>query len=243
MLPIFHKMIRNYKRQQQVTSPLSFLLNPVFLTRSRLLKRIKENSSFMKGTMLDFGCGAKPYKPFFDVDLYIGVDIKKSDNAYSDDRVDVLYDGKSIPFKDESFDSILATEVIEHIFDIDDVLADLVRVLKKSSYMLISCPFVWEEHEIPYDFARYTSYGVIYLLEKHGLKVIKQEKTTNYVETIMQMWLLYLHQYVFPRNRYLRFSLSLFFIPLINSMGIILGSILPKNYLFYNNNIIIVQKN
>jgi SAM-dependent methyltransferase len=241
---MFNKLQKKYKRQQLVPSFLSFFLNPVFLTRWSMLKRIRENSKFMQGTMLDFGCGTKPYKPFFDVGLYIGVDIKKSDNIHIsiDEQVDVIYDGKSIPFKDKVFDSILCTEVIEHVFEIDNLLTELVRVLKKTSYMLITCPFVWEEHEIPCDFARYTSYGVTYLMEKHGLKVIKQNKTTNYVETIIQMWLLYLHQYVFPRNRNLRFLLSLLFIPLINSMGLILGSILPKNYLFYNNNIIVVQK-
>jgi SAM-dependent methyltransferase len=239
---MFNKLIIKYKRQQSVPLALSFFLNPLFLLRQRLMKNIKANSSFMKGIMLDLGCGTKPYKSLFDVDFYIGVDVKKSDSEYSDGQVDVIYNGKSLPFRDESFDSILCTEVIEHVFEIDKLLTELFRVLKKTSYMLITCPFVWEEHEIPHDFARYTSYGVIYLMEKCGLKVIKQYKTTNYVETIIQMWLIYLHQYVFPRNRYLRFLLSLLFIPLLNSMAIILGSILPKNYLFYNSNIVLVQK-
>jgi ubiquinone/menaquinone biosynthesis C-methylase UbiE len=239
---MFNKLIIKYKRQQLVPLAFSFFLNPLFLLRQRLMKNIKANSSFMKGIMLDLGCGTKPYKSFFDVDFYIGVDVKKSASEYSDEQVDVIYNGKSLPFRDESFDSILCTEVIEHVFEIDKLLKELYRVLKKTSYMLITCPFVYEEHEIPYDFARYTSYGVIYLMEKYGLKVINQYKTTNYVETIIQMWLIYLHQYVFPRNKYLRFLFSLLFIPLLNSMAIILGSILPKNYLFYNNNIILVQK-
>jgi len=210
--------------------------------RRGLFKSIKDHSCFMKGTMLDFGCGTKPYKPLFDVDLYIGLDIEDCDNEYFAEHVDVLYNGTSLPFKDESFDSILATEVIEHIFEIDSLLTELFRILKKSSYMLITCPFVWEEHEIPNDYARYTSYGISYLLQKHGFEIIKKEKTTNYVETIFQMWLLYLHQYVLPRNKYLRFLLSTLMVPTINFVALTLGYFLPYNNKLYNNNVIVVQR-
>ena len=191
---------------------------------------------------MDFGCGAKPYKELFEVENYIGVDIKQLKSKYTDERVDILYDGKTLPFKNESFDSIFTSEVIEHIFEADNILSEWHRVLKKSSYILVTVPFVMEEHEIPYDFARYSSYGIKYLLEKHGFEIVHAEKTTNYIETIFQMWNMYLVSHVFPKNTILRNLLTIVIIAPFNLLGIIFGAICPKQYDLYLNNVIVARK-
>ncbi len=53
--------------------------------------------------------------------------------------------------------------------------------------MLITVPFVWNEHEIPYDFGRYTSFGIIDLLQKNGFEIIELRKSTCYVEALATM--------------------------------------------------------
>lgn len=55
-------------------------------------------------------------------------------------------------------------------FHIQEIVKELNRVLKENGEMLITVPFVWNEHEIPYDFGRYTSFGIIDLLQKMDLK-------------------------------------------------------------------------
>lgn len=55
---------------------------------------------------------------------------------------DVFYDGENIPFLDQSFDSILATEVLEHVLNLDDVLKEFNRILKPGGLILASAPSV-----------------------------------------------------------------------------------------------------
>ncbi len=191
---------------------------------------------------MDFGCGTKPYKELFNFQYYVGLDIQHPKINYITEKADIIYDGKTLPFRDNSFDSIFTSEVIEHIFEIDYALAELSRVLKKSSFILMTLPFVMQEHEIPHDFARYTSFGIRYLLEKHGFEIVHMEKTTNYIETIIQMWNIFLSEHVFPKNKIMRYLMTLMFISPFNILGIISGAIFPKQGALYHNNLVVVKK-
>ena len=232
-----------YKSELMYPSFLSIFINPFYFIRKGLLDGIKKNGHYMTGVMMDFGCADSPYRQFFNVEKYIGLDIAESGHDHSRGEVDVLYDGKKLPFEDNTFDSILSTEVFEHIFNIEEVLGELYRVLKPGGNILLTVPFVWEEHEVPYDFGRYTSFGLYHLLTKNGFKIIKQEKSTNYVETVIQMWITYLCRSVLPKKRYVGPIISTLIIFPLNLLGIILSRILPMNEAFYHNNIIVAWKN
>lgn len=223
------------------SSILSILLNPAYFVRKGLWIGIKENSHYMHGKMLDFGCGSKPYKKLFNVAEYIGLDIEVSGHQHTNEEIDVFYNGKTLPFSDCCFDSFFSSQVFEHVENLDDILNEIHRVLKKDSYLLITAPLVWGEHEIPYDFGRFTSYGMKHLLENHGFNVAKLCKSTNYVEAVFQMWAIYISS-ILPRNKYLHLLCSLFFIAPSNLLGYILSRILPKKYDFYNDNIVVAQK-
>jgi len=134
--------------------------HPYYFIRKGLADHIQLHASQIKGKLLDFGCGSKPYQSLFSVDEYIGIDFKNEGHPHDGDQIDFYYDGKTIPFEDNHFDSVLSTEVFEHIFNLGDVLNELNRVLKHGGKMLITCPFVWIEHEMPHDFARYTKFAL-----------------------------------------------------------------------------------
>ncbi len=196
----------------------------------------------MHGRLLDFGCGSKPYKPLFEVDEYIGTDIEVSGHDHRNEDIDVYYDGTTLPFTDESFDSIFSSEVFEHIFNLPQILDELYRVLKPGGHMLVTVPFVWDEHEIPYDFARYTSFGIRHILREKGLTIVDEHKTTNYVATICQMWAAYVYQHIFPKNKVFRIALTPLFITPITVCGLFLAALLPTNRNFFHNNVLVVQK-
>ncbi len=143
---------------------------PAYLTRNRLLVKLSALAPKLKGKLLDFGCGSKPYRAIFSVDEYIGLDFENPGHPHLNEQIDVFYNGKNIPFQDGHFDAIFSSEVFEHIFNLEDILGELNRVLKKGGLMLITCPFSICEHEVPNDFARYSSYSIKYLLEKMVLK-------------------------------------------------------------------------
>jgi len=196
----------------------------------------------MTGVMLDFGCADSPYRKIFNVDRVIGLDITESGHEHKNEKIDVYYDGRNIPFEDKFFDSVLSTEVFEHIFNIDEILGELWRVLKTGGHMLITVPFVWEEHETPYDFGRYTTFGIEHLLEKSGFEVLVHEKNTNYIETVFQLWITYLCRSVLPKMRYVGPVVTSLIICPLNVLGIALSRILPKNHDFYHNSIIVARK-
>lgn len=191
--------------------------------------------------MLDFGCGSKPYRELFDVVTYIGTDIAVSGHDHSNEDIDVYYDGKTLPFGENEFDSIFSSEVFEHVFNLDEILEELRRVLKPGGKMLITLPFVWDEHEIPYDFARYTSFGITHILQQKGFHVLEQRKTTHYVETVFQMWAAYVSQHIIPKNKIVRIALTPLFVMPINALGFVFGALLPKNQNFYHNNVLVVE--
>lgn len=232
---------KQYNRSLFQPTFFALLFNPFFIIRRGLYNAVNELKPNMSGRMLDFGCGSKPYRQLFNVDVYIGTDIKISGHDHTKEDIDVYYDGRTLPFDDNEFDSVFSSEVFEHVFNLDEILNELRRVLRPGGKMLITLPFVWDEHEIPYDFARYTSFGIVHILQEKGFKVLERRKTTAYVETVFQMWSAYVYQHIFPKSKVFRIALTPIFITPIHILGILLGAVLPKNQNFYHNNVLVVE--
>jgi len=140
---------------------------------------------------------------------------------------------------------VLATEVFEHVFELDHTLQEINRVMKPGGKILLSAPFVFMEHEIPYDFARYSSYGMRAVLERNGFQVLALDKTSNYVEVLCLMGLLYLNNtfvgylHVIPLvGNHLR----TFFICLLNIASVILSKIMPVKKDWYLGLVVLAQK-
>lgn len=237
------KISKIYKNQQYLVKPYSLVLNPFFIIRLGLYRSLKKNASLMNGRLLDFGCGSKPYqKLFVHVDEYIGLDMENPGHSHENEQIDVFYDGKTIPFPDAHFDSIFSSEVFEHIFELEASLSELNRVLKTNGQMLISVPFAWNEHEVPNDFGRYTSFGLKYLLEKSGFEIVNQEKTGHFAAVIAQYTALYIYELIKSKNKYLNMVSSMIFISPFILIGSILSFIMPRNRSLYFNNIILAKK-
>lgn len=237
------KRLKNiYNKEMFRPSILGVFINPLYFIRSGIYNEIIENARFIKGIMLDFGCGKKPYKSLFNVNTYIGLEIFISDKSEMNKAVDVFYDGISMPFTDNSIDCVFSSEVFEHIFNLEHVLSELYRIIKPNGYIFITLPFVWEEHEAPHDFARYSSFGIEYLLTKHGFKIVVTNKLNNYIETIFQLLNSYIIKLTIGIKPAYRILFNCIFIAPITIFGIIASKLLPKNYDLYLTNIIIARK-
>lgn len=145
------------------------------------------------GKVLDVGCGSKPYEDCFPlVSAYIGIDVETSGHDHENSKVDIFYDGLNIPFANKSFDSVVCFEVLEHVKNPKAILEEVNRVIKDHGSLLISVPFLFGEHEEPYDFQRFTSFGLLKLLKDANFNVISLEKTTSEFMAIAQLNILYL---------------------------------------------------
>jgi SAM-dependent methyltransferase len=219
------------------------LTYPLYIIRKNIYRGILKHSESLEGRMMDFGCGTKPYKPLFvNAKEYIGVDYAGEGHSHEKESIDVMYDGKTIPFPDNHFDSILTTEVLEHIFNLEDILKELNRVLKPGGRILITIPFAWNEHEMPNDFGRYTSLGFRSLLERNNFKVLQLEKTTGFVESLVQLWGLYWHIHIIPKFRpFGRIILPVFSF-CNNVFGLAIAKILPRKNDYFLNLVILATK-
>ena len=172
-----------YFRELFTPGLLGLLINPYYFSRKGLYNGIKANKHYLKGKLLDFGCGSKPYRALIDVENYIGLDIERSGHNHDNEKIDVYYNGEYIPFDDNYFDSVFSSQVFEHVPNPNSILKEVNRVMKHGGYFLVTAPFVWDEHEIPYDFNRWTSYGIKQLFNDNNFEIINNEKSSTYLQT------------------------------------------------------------
>jgi SAM-dependent methyltransferase len=231
-----------YIKQQFRPSLLGILLNPFYFSRRGLYIAIKELSSKITGDILDVGCGQKPYRDMFKFNSYIGMDIEQGGHDHSNEVIDVFYDGEKFPFESGTFDSIICNEVFEHVFNPEEFIDEINRVLKMKGYFLFTVPFVWGEHEQPYDFARYSSFGLKFILEQNGFVVEKHRKTMGGVSTIFQLFNAYLYSKLISRNNYYNLIITLFIFAPVNLVGQLFASILPGSEDIYLDNVFLARK-
>ena len=215
-----------------------------FIIRKGIYQWLLTNKRAIYGKVLDFGCGEKPYQQLFDYDEYIGVDIEVSGHDNSQNNVDVFRDGSSLPFENATFDSILATEVFEHVFNIDDILTEIHRVLKSWGSILITTPFAIHEHEVPYDFARYTWWGMQHLLTKHWFSIMSNQHYGSYRDTILQLTIWFLWKVTETKYTYLTLVLRIILVAPLMIVINILSLISPRMQKgMYLTNVAVAKKN
>jgi len=223
-------------------SAFSIIFNPYYLNRRAIHKGIMKYAKNLKGNLLDFGCGTKPYKTLFSVNKYIGIDLYENEgHELPTNEIDVFYDGDKLPFQDNHFDSVYSSEVFEHVFNLSEILLDINRVHKREGLMLITMPFVWQEHEIPNDFGRYTSYGIKSVFEKCNYEIIEHSKSPGYFLSVIQLLVAYIYNAMLPKSNVLKFLLAPITIFPINSFGLIINFFLPKRGDLYINHVILAK--
>ena len=205
---------------------------------------IRKFSGHVKGKTLDVGCGSKPYAHLFkNVTDYVGMDIEKSGHKHRHSNIDVFYNGIQFPFEENSFDSLVFFEVLEHVFNAEEFLGQVNKVVKPGGHCLITIPFLWGEHEQPYDYARYSSFGLKHLFDAQGLEIVAHKKyladfrlifllTNSYLYTVFKKYLPGLSAWVF-----------IIPISMLNNFLGLLSYILPGNKDMYFGSIYVLKNN
>lgn len=235
------KLKRLYDKEQYNPGIPGIFINPYYFARKELHKNISELAPQIKGKVLDIGCGVKPYKSLCNASEYLGLEIDSELNRKSK-NADFFYDGHKMPFENATFDGILANQVFEHVFNPREFLLEVNRILKTGGQFLITVPFVWDEHEQPYDFARYSSFGLVHCLKEAGFEILEHRKSNNGIGLIFQLLNAYLYKITELKNPYLNLFRTIILLAPVNILGILLSFILPKNDDLYLDNIVLARK-
>ena len=168
----------------------------VKIARFNILKGLKGAVKYASGRLIDVGCGTKPYKSLFApvVDSYLGVDYPQTmeTNYGAQTKVDIFTDCSETGLRDCSFDTLLSTQVIEHIYDTRKFINECYRILTPGGIGIFTIPFVWQCHSEPYDFYRFTRYSIQRLFSESGFKVLKIENLEGAYATQQSLYKNYL---------------------------------------------------
>jgi len=170
------------------SNPVLFWLRCwVDLQLSTIVKYLRPSIADLRGRILDVGAGESPWKEWLSPQCqYQGIDVSNSDEyGMHADRRDVMYyDGKVMPFPDASFDGAICIEVLEHVQRPDEFIAEIARVLKKGSILLLSVPWSARRHHLPHDYHRFTRERIESLLTENGFDDVRIQERGNDVGSI-----------------------------------------------------------
>lgn len=164
----------------------------IYTVRTAIFQSIKDNVSKFKGTTLDVGCGIMPYREFLldntKIEKYLGLDFANTTHPdYLMVTPDLIWDGKIIPLLNETVDTVIATELLEHCEKPEEVLHEIFRVLKPGGVLFLTVPFLWNLHLVPYDAYRYTSFTLKRILDQAGFEKVDIKALGGWDASLAQM--------------------------------------------------------
>jgi SAM-dependent methyltransferase len=158
---------------------------------------LQKFTPFYKGVLYDLGCGESHYRDFFlsYADTYVGVDWSGS---YHETKADIAADlNTSLPVESEEADTVVSLSVMEHLCEPQTMLNEAFRILKPGGSIILQVPFMWWLHEAPYDYYRFTRYGLKYMFEKAGFTDVKVLPQTGF-------WVMWTLKFNYQSTRLIR---------------------------------------
>jgi SAM-dependent methyltransferase len=176
--------------------------------------------SLCRGRILDVGAGESPWRGLLSSSVdYTGIDIDSSCEFGMRQQSGITYyDGKRLPYDEGAFDYVLCTEVLEHVINPTAFLIDLKRVLRQGGVLILTVPWSARIHHIPYDYSRFTRFGLAALLESVGFTVVSIEERGNDVAVIANKLLVLMIRLLRPRRWYnyvWSWMLTVFLVPVV----------------------------
>lgn len=144
--------------------PMTMIYQPERVLLSRQISKLVPTDP---GKTLDVGGGdGSRYRNYFNTLDFTSLDIDPTTNP------DVLASAADMPFMDSEFDTLLSSQVLEHVLSPHDCMNEMYRVLKPGGYLVLTVPQQNEMHSEPIDYWRFTKFGVLQLANESNFEVI-----------------------------------------------------------------------
>ena len=185
-----------------------------YVLRSAISLRL---AHFCRGVVADVGCGGKQYAAEVGKYAHRHLGLDHPATLHGTGAIDVFCTASALPLAVSSVDTVLCTEVLEHLEEPGHALAEIYRVLRPGGVAILTAPFIWHLHEEPRDFYRYSSYGLEYLFKSVGFDIVEIAPLNSFWATFAQLTVYKLHTY----NRGV-----LRFFPVIPVLGLVIQACL-----------------
>lgn len=190
-----------------------------------LEEEFKYYKKYCNGIILNVGSGSRPlnlgpYQLLTDVDLSFPVHFAS--------------DAHFIPFQDETIDTIINIAVLEHTKYPWKVVEEFYRVLKPGGHAVVAVPFLQPEHNMPYDYFRFTHNGIVELFKLNNFEIVEINKLVNNLRIFS--WILVENIKKLPR------IIRTFLLPLCNIMSKFGNDFGREDHSVYRGTYIVVKK-
>ncbi len=197
--------------------------SPTKISRQNIVLAMRYAAQkYARGNMIDVGCGSKPYQPIFEpyINTYFGIDYPPTamTNYGENTKADLFVDCTDTKLEANSYDTILSTQVIEHIYDTKKYITECYRILRKGGIGIFTIPFLWQCHAEPFDYYRFTKYAIEKQFRDHAFEILELRPLEGAYAAIAQTKITSL--YLMPTRsmliKLLQKILLLMYIPILN---------------------------
>lgn len=126
------------------------------------------------GDLLDLGCGQVPLYSAYEANVKSVTCVDWPGSPHDVGHADILCDvNEPLPIESDLFDTVICSDVLEHLHSPSVTLAEISRVLRPGGKLILSVPFMYGLHEQPHDYHRYTRFAIENWCELHGLQSVQ----------------------------------------------------------------------
>jgi SAM-dependent methyltransferase len=153
------------------------------LVAAKYEHHLKDHAS---GSLVDLGCGKVPFYEAYRnyVSKVTCADWNSGANPYLDVTCDL---NAPLPFGSDEFDTIILSDVLEHIAEPGALWKEMSRILKQDGKIILSVPFYYKLHEVPFDYFRYTRFALTRFAETNRFNVLVLEPIGGFPEIITDL--------------------------------------------------------
>jgi SAM-dependent methyltransferase len=131
---------------------------------------------FARGTLLELGCGKMPFFQLYRPHVREIICTDWPSTLHGNQHVDFVSDlNVGVPVSDSAVDTVIASDVLEHLYKPGQLLAEIFRVLRPGGFAFVNVPFLYWTHEAPHDYFRYTRFALSRMAAEAKLEIVRQD--------------------------------------------------------------------